>query len=121
MLYIPLPRAVDQEVTIGPLDGASFQIRLRWNMRNGWTVACSDESGERIFGFQSLRVGVDLFARVRSDERVPSGSLMLWDLSLQFLEPGFEDLCWGPSVDDPRGRCMLLYVPADELDESSAT
>ncbi len=113
--YIPIQTVPDQTVTIGPLDGASFIFRFRWNMRSGWTVAMWDEAEQPIFGFRSLVLEMDLFDRVRSDPRVPRGKLLLMDVDQRGVEPRFADLCSGPSIDDLRGRCMLVYVPEDEL------
>ncbi len=113
--YLPVQTVADQTVTVGPLEGASFVMRFRWNMRSGWTVAVWDEAEQPIFGFRGLVLETDLFDRVRSDPRVPKGKLFLLDLQETGVEPGFSDICSGPSVDDPRGRCMLIYVPSDEL------
>jgi hypothetical protein len=120
VFYLPIATAPDQTIII-PLDGANYLFRFRWNMRAGWTVAMSDEAERPIFALTGLRLGVDLFSRVRSDPRVPAGSLMLVDLQRTGVEPGYTDLCGGPSEEDPRGRCMLVYFTADEVAELRAT
>ncbi len=116
MLYIPIPKNVpDQVMTVGPLDGASYQLRIRWNMRGGWTMSCADEAGDPIFGLRGMFVDVDFFERVRADDRVPPGILTLVDLTGQGRKPGYLDLCSGPTLDDLQGTIMLVYVPATEV------
>ncbi len=112
--YIAIPKNVpDQVMTVGPLDGASYQMRFRWNMRGGWTIDVADESSVPIFGMRGFVLGVDFFARVRSDPRVPPGALMLVDLTGQERNPGYLDLCSGPTLSDLQGTCMLVYVTAE--------
>ncbi len=109
--YIPIPKNVpDQLLTVGPLDGASFQLRVRWNMRSGWTISLADESGVPIFGLRGLVIEVDFLDRVRADDRVPPGKLVLLDLTGQGANPGYLDLCSGPTLADLQGTCMLVYV-----------
>ncbi len=115
MIYLPIQTIPDQTVTYGPLDGASYVFRFRWNMRGGWTFSMADESEQPIFGLRGLVLGTDFLDLVRSDPRVPPGKLLLVDLTDSGVEPGYTDLCGGPSESDLRGRCALMYVEASEL------
>lgn len=111
MKYIPVPKNVpDQTLTVGPLDGASYELRFYWNMRGGWTFSCADENGVPIFGLRGVVVGLDYFARVRADERTPAGSLVFVDLTGQQRTPGYLDICSGPTLNDLQGTVMLAYL-----------
>lgn len=114
MLYIPVPKNVpDQQMTVGPLDGASYVLRIRWNVRAGWTIALADEAGDPIFDTRGFVVGLDFLEDVRFDPRTPPGSLSLVDLTGGETDPGYLDICSGPTLNDLQGTVMLVYVPAE--------
>jgi hypothetical protein len=91
------------------LDQAKFELKIRWNMRGGWFISIADAAGDHITGQAAMVIGTDFFQGVRHDARVPPGSLLLVDTTLAFAEPGFLDLCSGPTLSDIEGRVMLVY------------
>jgi hypothetical protein len=107
--YFPIPKSTpDLSMTI-TLDQAEFELQIRWNMRGGWFISIADAAGDPITGQAAMVIGTDFFQGVRHDDRVPLGKLMLIDTTLAFVEPGFLDLCSGPTLSDIEGRVMLVY------------
>lgn len=104
--FIDIPNPIEpsfrQRVT---LDGADYQLDFEWNMRAGWFFAVSDADNVRITSPRQLVVQWDLMTGV-VDDRKPPGKLGCFDLSGQYLDPGYEDL---------GTRCVVIYIPLAEL------
>jgi len=97
------------------LDGAVYVLSFTWNMRAGWFMGLADATGEVIYGQRRLVLDADLLRTARHDPRCPPGKLIALDLGGLGEPPGYEDLCSGPSLQDPQGRVLLVYVPEAEL------
>lgn len=108
--YFPIAKNVPDLTMIVTFDQAEYELRIRWNMRAGWFIDVADGQKQPIITGRALVLGSDIFAGVRYDERVPLGRLVLIDTTQQDIEPGFLDLCSGPTLSDLDGRCMLVYA-----------
>jgi hypothetical protein len=89
MAAFELPVALDmpyQSFAV-QLEGAVFQVRLRYNTRAGhWAVDLSDAAGTRLISGIAVRLGVDLLSAY-SDDSFPPGKLFAINWVDQYLEP----------------------------------
>lgn len=86
------------------LDGASYIVRLEWNMRCGWFIGLSDQDGVVIFSPKRMVPNWDLLGNV-TDARRPRGQLVCFDTTGAGDPPGYDDL---------DKRHLLVYVTEAE-------
>jgi hypothetical protein len=115
MYYIPLDTRSPVSTRTLLLDGSDYILETRWNSRSGWYLGLSDYAEDPLFKPRKLVVSYDLLKCVRHDTRCPPGKLYAVDYTGGFQDPGSDDLCSGPDMDDLRGRVLLVYVPQSEL------
>lgn len=106
MLLMPLQPGVGHYAFRVALDGAEFELELRWNSRaSTWMLTIADGAGATLVAGRRVALGTPLTARFR-DGRLPAGELLAIDTSGTRGEPELEDL---------GTRVLLAYVPAAEL------
>jgi len=103
---ISLPTALPWFDVQAELDGVTYTLECRWNVRLGaWFLRVLDDQGVAVLlGDQRLVADYPLALAITS--RSPSGLLAALDTSGQGLDPGFTDL---------GGRVKLVYVTTAEL------
>lgn len=94
------------------LDGTPYLVTLRWNARGTfWTLDIATADGvELATGVQIILNQSLLFGR--TDLRLPTGELGAFDPTGTLARIGRYD--WAPV-----GSAVLLYVPADEIEEAA--
>ena len=106
MAFIELPVAsdiADQSFSV-QLDGAVYQVRLRYNTRAGhWALDLADAVGTPLLSGMAIRLGVDLLAQF-SDDRFPPGKLFAMNWVNAYAEPDRDN--FGTDV-------ALIYQEAD--------
>lgn len=94
MAYIEVPITADlphQSFSV-KLDGAVYQLRLRYNSRAGhWALDLTDAAGTALLSGIAIRLGVDLLAQY-SDARFPEGKLFAINWVAAYQEPGRSNL-----------------------------
>jgi hypothetical protein len=111
ILVIPTPSDVDSFTQLTSLDGASFELRFRWNPRAaGWFLDVFDAGGEAIVLGVRIVVSWPLLRRVTHAGR-PAGEIMAVDTT------GGGD----PGRDDLGSRVVLKYFDAASVAELRGT
>lgn len=105
-LVIPLPSGLPNFDVQADLDGTTYTLALRWNVRLGaWFLRVLDAQGVVVLlGDQRLVADFPLAAYVTG--RSPPGFLAAVDTSGAGMDPGFDDL---------GSRVILRYTTAAEL------
>jgi hypothetical protein len=106
MAYIELPVAADiadQSFSV-QLEGAVYQVRLRYNTRAGhWALSLADAVGSALLSGMAVRLGVDLLAQF-VDDRFPPGKLF----AINWVDANQE-----PDRDNLGSDVALIYREAD--------
>ena len=106
-VVIPVRSDLDDYSIVVELDGTSYQLRFRWNVRDGrWYMTIRTAAGVVLRAGLAVVVDAPINQRAVGDG-LPRGYLIAQDTSGQGVE--IED------QDDFGGRVKLLYVPEDDL------
>lgn len=88
------------------LNQVVFGFEFAWNsIGNFWTMILSDSSGD-ILVARKVVLGMPLLFRYASDDRFPTGDLIVLDTSGQDLDPGLYDLS---------SRVQVLFSSVEDL------
>ena len=101
---IPTPFGLAHSEQVTTLSGSRYTVKLDWVQRwQVWTITVLADDDTAIVEGAPLLNGVDVFARLRHDERVPPGALLVWSNQGKETEPGLRTLGRGQAF-------TLMYV-----------
>lgn len=107
-ILIPTAKNVAHYAQTTTLDGRTYRLEFDWIQRwQRWTLSLYTSGGEPLLLGAPLLSGNDLLAPHRWDDRLPPGSLGVFNSQDQGGDPGLTD--FGTS-----GAFTLIYVPAEE-------
>jgi hypothetical protein len=103
---IPLSLGLSYYDLQATLDGMTYSLVIRWNVRAGqWFLDVGNED-ETFWYFNGLALGTQFPIGARRADRSPPGAFLLVDTAGADEEPGFDDL---------GGRHQLYYLSAADL------
>lgn len=104
---IPVRSDMDDWSQVVDLDGATYQLRWRWNVRDeAWVLDVRDGEGANLLTGVAVRVDVPLTGLSQRGD-LPPGQLFAFDTSGEHKD-----------VDDKEDlgdRVKVIYVPEDDL------
>jgi hypothetical protein len=106
VLEIVTPSTLPVFATRVDLEGASYELRFRWNGREArWLLDIYDGTGETVVHGLALLADTPIAEQIAGLEGVPPGVLFPFDTSFRQLDPGVADL---------GERVLVMYREAAE-------
>lgn len=88
------------------LNQVVFRFEFAWNsIGNFWSMILSDSSGD-VLAVRKVVIGMPLLFRYASDDRFPTGDIVVLDTSSQDLDPGLLDL---------NSRVLVMFTSVEDL------